>query len=244
MAMRAPEIDTVVFDLDGTLVDTAPDLIHALNYSLQSIGRPAVDPMLVRSLAGHGARALLEAGLALSGDVPDELIARAIPVFLDHYAANICTHSAPYPGLEAALEDLRAAGFRLAICTNKPEGLANRLVESLGWADLFAAVIGGDSLPVRKPDPLPLLTAIARTDGTRAIFVGDSAVDIDTAKAAAMPSIAVGFGFSDVCASQLGADLHIDHFDRLAAAVRAIAAPGPLRAERVTPGPGRATAAA
>lgn len=225
MTMRALPIDIVVFDLDGTLVDTAPDLVAALNHSLESLGRPAVEPRLVRGLAGQGARALLEAGLALSGDVPEELVAKAIPVFLDHYAANICAYSAPYPGLEGALDELRAAGFKLAICTNKPEGLANRLVESLGWTGLFGAIIGGDTLPVRKPDPLPLLTAIARAGGTRAIYVGDSDVDIATARAAAMPSIAVGFGFSDICASQLGADCHIDHFDMLSAAVRAIAEP-------------------
>src|SRR3546814_8968168 len=91
--------------------------------------------MLVRSLAGHGARALLSAGLTLSGDAPEELITRAIPVFLEHYADNICTFSAPYPGLELALEELRIEGFRLAICTNKPEGLANHLVEALGRSE-------------------------------------------------------------------------------------------------------------
>ena len=242
--MWAPKIDTVVFDLDGTLVDTAPDLIAALNHSLQSLGRPAVEPAIVRPLAGHGARALLEAGLALSGGAPDELIAQAIPVFLAHYADNICTHSTPYPGLEIALEELSVAGFKLAICTNKPEGLANRLVESLGWTGLFGAVIGGDTLPVRKPDPLPLLTAISQANGARAIFVGDSAVDVETAIAAAMPSIAVGFGFSDECASQLGANLHIDHFDMLPAAVRSIIAPASLIAERIKLDPGQATAVA
>src|SRR3546814_17759124 len=110
----------------------------------------------------------------------------------------------------------------LAICTNKPVGLANHRGEALGWACVFDAIIGGDTLPVRKPDPLPLLTAIAQAKGAKAIYVGDSAVDVATARAAAMPSIAVGFGFSDVCASQLGADLHIDHFDMLPTAVRSI----------------------
>jgi phosphoglycolate phosphatase len=234
MAMRGPKIDTIVFDLDGTLVDTAPDLIAALNHSLEALGRPAVEPMLVRPLAGHGARALLDAGLTLSGDAPEELIARAIPIFLEHYADNICTFSAPYPGLEVALEELRIEGFRLAICTNKPEGLANHLVDALGWADVFDAIVGGDTLPVRKPDPLPLLTAITQAKGAKAIYVGDSAVDVATARAAAMPSIAVGFGFSDVCASQLGADLHIDHFDMLPAAVRSIIAPATLIAQRVS----------
>jgi phosphoglycolate phosphatase len=243
MAMRGAKIDTVVFDLDGTLVDTAPDLIAALNYSLEGLGRSAVEPMLVRSLAGHGARALLEAGLALSGDVPEELVAQAIPIFLEHYAGNICTLSAPYPGLEQALEELRVEGFRLAICTNKPEGLANHLVEALGWAGVFDAIVGGDTLPVRKPDPLPLLAAIAQAKGTKAIYVGDSAFDVATARAAAMPSIAVGFGFSDICASQLGADLHIDHFDMLSTAVRSIIAPATPVAERAKLDPGQATVA-
>lgn len=245
MAMRGAKIDTVVFDLDGTLVDTAPDLIAALNHSLEVLGRPVVEPMLVRSLAGHGARALLSAGLTLSGDAPEELITRAIPVFLEHYADNICTFSAPYPGLELALEELRIEGFRLAICTNKPEELANHLVEALGWAGMFDAIIGGDTLPVRKPDPRPLLTAITQAKGAKAIYVGDSAIDVETARAAAMPSIAVGFGFSDVCASQLGADLHIDHFDMLPSAVRSIIAPARSNAQRASfdLGPGQATVA-
>src|SRR3546814_8706459 len=122
----------------------------------------------------------------------------------------------------------------LAICTNRPEGLANHLVEALGWAGVFDAIIGGDTLPVRKPDPLPLLTAITQAKGAKAIYVGDSAVDVATARAAAMPSIAVGFGFSDVCARQLCADLHIDHFDMLPAAVRSIIAPATLIAQRVS----------
>src|SRR3546814_16404903 len=116
--------------------------------------------MLVRPLAGHGARALLDAGLTLNGDAPEELIARAIPVFLEHYADNICTFSAPYPGLELALEELRIEGFRRAFCTNKPAGLANYLVEALGWAGVFEAIICGSTLHVRKPAPLPLIPTI------------------------------------------------------------------------------------
>ena len=244
MPMRAHEIDTVAFDLDGTLVDTAPDLVAALNHSLEWLGRPPVEPRLVQPLAGQGARALLEAGLRLSGDAPDDLIVKAIPIFLSHYADNICTLSTPYPGLEMALEELRRDGLKLAICTNKPEGLANQLVEALGWSGLFDYLIGGDTLPVRKPDPRPLLTAIAGAKGVKAIYVGDSAVDVETAKAAGMPSIAVGFGFSDVCASQLGADLHIDHFDMLPQAVRSIIAPASLLVDPARPDPGQATAVA
>jgi phosphoglycolate phosphatase len=166
--------DVVAFDLDGTLADTAPDLAAALNHTLAALGRPPVPPPSVRNLIGHGARALLRRGLAASGEAPEPLVERGYPIFLDFYADHICDGSAAYPGIEAALDALQAQGVAAALCTNKPERLASRLLDALGWGDRFAALVGGDSLPVRKPDPAPLVEAIARAGGGRAAFVGDS----------------------------------------------------------------------
>src|SRR5436190_13784835 len=189
--------DVVAFDLDGTLADTAADLAAALNHSLAALGRPIVPPGSVRHLVGHGAKALLRKGLAASGDADEALVEQAYPIYLEHYAANICVGTERYPAVEEAMDTLAARGVRLAICTNKPERLTHRLVEALGWDDRFAAIVGADTLPVRKPDPLPLLEAVARAGGGRAAFVGDSITDAHTARAAGLPFVAVSFGFSD-----------------------------------------------
>ena len=190
---------TIVFDLDGTLVDTGPDLTASLNHALGALGRPTVDAATVRHLVGHGARALIERGLGLSGGGSDADVARALPLFLDYYAAHIADASRPYPGAAAMLDALAAAGVRLAICTNKPVALSRALVAALGWSGRFAANLGGDSLAVRKPDPAPLLAAIAAVGGNAedAVFVGDSIVDVATARAARVPVVAVSFGFAD-----------------------------------------------
>jgi phosphoglycolate phosphatase len=207
--------DVVAFDLDGTLADTAPDLAASLNHVLGELGRPVVDPASVRHLVGQGARALIRKGLATSGDAPEDLVERGYPLYLDHYAANICVGTRFYPAVEAAMDALAARGARLAICTNKPERLTRLLVDALGWAGRFAAIVGADSLPVRKPDPLPLLEAVARAGGGRAAFVGDSITDAETARAAGLPFVAVSFGFSDRPVGQLGADAVIDSFAEL-----------------------------
>ena len=217
--MRLPE--TVVFDLDGTLVDTGPDLTAALNHALGSLGRPAVDAPTVRHLVGHGARALIERGLELSGGGSPGEVAAALPRFLDYYAAHICVGSRPFDGVVAALDALAAAGVRLAICTNKPVALSAALVAELGWTARFAANLGGDSLAVRKPDPAPVLATIAAAggDARRTVFVGDSIVDVTAARAARVPVVAVSFGFADRPALELGADHVIDHFDALVPAL-------------------------
>jgi phosphoglycolate phosphatase len=204
--------DVVAFDLDGTLADTAPDLAAALNHTLGALGRPGVDPDSVRHLVGHGARALLKRAL---GD--DLLVERGLPLYLDFYAANICVGTRCYPALEPAMDALAACGVKLAICTNKPERLTHLLVDALGWTGRFAAIVGADTLPVRKPDPLPLLEAIARAGGGRAAFVGDSITDAETGRAAGVPFVAVGFGFSDRPAAELGADAVIDDYGELIA---------------------------
>jgi phosphoglycolate phosphatase len=210
--------DVVAFDLDGTLADTAADLAAALNHALAGLGRPQVPAEEVRHLVGHGARALLRRGLAASGDASEDLVEEGFPLFIDHYAANICRGTRPYPGIETALDALHQAGARLAVCTNKVERLTHLLLDALGWRDRFDAVVGGDTLAVRKPDPAPLLEAVARAGGGRAAFVGDSIIDADTARAARLPFVAVSFGFSDRPVDALGADAVIDRYeDRLPA---------------------------
>ena len=213
--MTAIRFDTIIFDLDGTLVDTGPDLTAALNHVLSQFGRQTVNERAVRDMVGHGARKLLERGLAATGECTEALVERGMPIFLVFYAANYCVHSAPYAGIEAAMDALAAQGKKLAICTNKPEALTHKLLAALGWQNRFAAIVGGDSLPVRKPDPAPLREALARAGGADPAFVGDSITDTDTARAARVPSIAVSFGFSDRPPSELGADMLIHHFDEL-----------------------------
>ncbi len=216
---------TIVFDLDGTLVDSAPDLSAALNVALVAVGRPPVDPAIVRHLIGHGARALIDRGLALSGGSDPATLDRAFPILLDYYAAHIADGTRPYPGCEAALDRLAARGTTLAICTNKAVALSRALIATLGWTERFAANLGGDSLPVRKPDPAPLLATIAAAAGDPAttVFVGDTSVDVDTARAAGVPVIVCAFGFADRPVHELGADAVIDDFAGLDAAISGLA---------------------
>jgi phosphoglycolate phosphatase len=228
--MTAFPFDAVAFDLDGTLADTAPDLAAALNHALTALGRKAVPVESVRHLIGHGARALLRRGLAATGEASEDLVEQGFPIFIDYYAANICAGTRAYPELEAALDALAARGVALAICTNKQEDLTRLLIGALGWRDRFQAMVGGDTLPVRKPDPAPLHEAIARAGGGRAVFVGDSITDADTAKAAGLPFVAVSFGFSDRPVEQLGADAVIDGYAELVSALeRLVRHPGESR---------------
>ena len=213
--MTSLRFKTVVFDLDGTLADTSPDLTAALNHALGELGRPPVPAEDVRHMVGHGARALLSKGLAASGDVSEALVDEGFPIFLAHYEAHIADHSRPFPGVEQALAGLEADGVALAICTNKLERLTHLFVAAMGWQGRFAAIVGGDTLPVRKPDPAPLLEAIARAGGGPAAFVGDSITDTDTARAAGVACIALSFGFADRPAGELGADRVIDHWEEL-----------------------------
>ncbi len=221
--MTAIRFRTVVFDLDGTLADTAPDLTAALNHALRELGRPRIPAEDVRHMVGHGARALLRKGLAATGECTEELIEQGFPIFIDYYEAHIADHSQPFEGVEKALAALEAAGVKIAICTNKLEGLTHRFLAAMGWEGRFAAIVGGDTLPVRKPDPAPLFEAIARAGGIGpAAFVGDSITDTDTAKAAGIPCVALSFGFSDRPAIELGADRLIDHWDELIPALASL----------------------
>lgn len=211
--------DTIVFDLDGTLVDTAGDLSASLNHALTTLGRRVIDPQSVRDMVGHGARKLLERGLAATGEMTPELVEAGVTPFLSHYAENIAVHSQPFDGVEEALDVLEGQGMRLAICTNKPVALADALVAELGWGRRFRAVLGADSRPWRKPDPRHLEATIAESGGKRAIFVGDSRTDADTAIAAKVPLILVSFGYSTEPVETLGADHLIHHYAELLPAI-------------------------
>ncbi len=218
--MTAP---TIVYDLDGTLADTAGDLMGALNAVLVSEGLAPLPVENARSMLGAGGRALLQRGFAASGR---ELGARGLEAlfgdFLAHYNAHIADLTQLYPGVETALEGFARSGWRQAICTNKLEGSATLLIEKLGVASKFAFVCGQDTFGIGKPDPKPLLETIAACGGApaRAIMVGDSATDIMTARAAGLPVIAVDFGYSDMPVAELGPDRVISHFGQLAEACR------------------------
>lgn len=215
MAMPPLPFDVVVFDLDGTLADTAADLAAALNHALAALGRETVPAEAVRGLIGHGGRALLRRGLEATGEANEALVEENYPVLLEYYSRHICEATRPYPGLEAALDSIEAAGARIAVCTNKAEALTRALFDALGWRDRFSAVVGGDTLPFRKPDAAPLREAVARAGGGRAVLVGDSITDAETARAAGMPFIAVSFGFRDRPLEALGADAVIDDYAEL-----------------------------
>jgi phosphoglycolate phosphatase len=216
---------TIVFDLDGTLVDTAPDLINALNYILAREGLPAVPLHLARNMIGAGARRLLERGLELDGRVvATEDIDRLTKDFIDYYAAHIADASRPFEGLGAALDDLSARGYRFAVCTNKLEWLSRRLLEQLGLSRRFAAICGADTFGVAKPDPAILQQTVARAGGqlASAIMVGDAGPDIGVARRAGIPVIGVEFGYTEVPIADLKPDRLIGHMRDLPGAVESL----------------------
>ncbi|GGD17917.1 HAD-IA family hydrolase [Aureimonas glaciei] len=207
-----------VFDLDGTLVDTAPDLTASLNVCLEAEGLAPATLAAIRPHAGHGARAMLrhaygQAGVALSE--ADTL--RQLERFLGHYAGHIADRSRPFPGAVEALDRLAAAGYRLAVCTNKTEALARLLLEALGLDQRFAAICGADTFPARKPDPRHLLGTIDRARGRaeRALMIGDTATDTDAAIAATVPCVLLDFGYAPDARAKADADVVIAHFDHL-----------------------------
>ncbi|MFN0263006.1 HAD family hydrolase [Tepidamorphus sp. 3E244] len=212
-----------VFDLDGTLVDTLPDLAASLNVALEKEGLARVSQEDARRGVGHGARRMIEHALADRGVTPDrERIDRMHGAFLEHYTANIAVDSVPFPGAVAAMDALSARGIVLAVCTNKYEALARRLLGDLGLADRFAAIAGGDTFPASKPNPQHLTGTIQAAKCGAAVMIGDSDADIGAAKAAGIPSVAVSFGYSTRPAAELGADRLIAHFDELEDAVVAL----------------------
>jgi phosphoglycolate phosphatase len=226
MTSTSPLPRTVLFDLDGTLVDTGADLTAALNHALGVLGRRTVDEESVKEMVGLGARKLLERGLEATGVMTPELVEAGLQPFLDYYAANICVGSRPYSGIEAVMDALAAEGVGLAICTNKPQRLSELLIEALGWTGRFAAILGADRVPQRKPHPSHVLSTIeaAGGDPRSCAFVGDSIVDVTAARAAEVPVIAVSFGFPDRPAETLGADAVIDSYAELIPTLRRLGA--------------------
>jgi phosphoglycolate phosphatase len=200
---------TVVFDLDGTLVDSAPDLVATLNVIFSRIGLAPVPYDAARNMVGGGARAMITRGLAAEGQTlgPAE-VDRLVRDFIDYYAAHIADHSRPFPGLDAALDELAARGCRFAVCTNKLEWLAVRLLDAFALSKRFVAVCGADTFGLRKPDPELLRRTLARFGGSPdgAVMVGDSLNDIATARAAAIPVVAVDYGYTETPVGELGAD--------------------------------------
>ncbi|WP_181702166.1 phosphoglycolate phosphatase [Chthonobacter albigriseus] len=220
--MTAP---LLVLDLDGTLLDTAPDLLGALNAVLAEERLPTVDRSALTTNFGQGARSLIvegfrRAGAALAVERIDDLVAR----FIEIYAGRLASETVPFPGAVQALDRLQARGIRLAVCTNKRVHLAVPLLASLGLAHRFAAILGGDSLPVRKPHPDHLIGTVEAAGGLvgASVMVGDSDADIAAAKGAGIPVIGVSFGYTPEPIGALGPDAVIDHFDAIDEALAAI----------------------
>jgi phosphoglycolate phosphatase len=216
---------TVVFDLDGTLVDTAPDLISALNYVLDREGMPPVPLHSARNMIGAGVRKLIERGLELEGrEASPSDITRLTDDFVAYYAEHIADGSRPFEGLETALDDLLARGYRFAVCTNKLEWLSKLLLDRLGLSARFAAICGADTFGVSKPDPAILRQTVARAGGdiASAIMVGDAGTDIGVARRAAIPVIGVSFGYSEVPIADLKPDRLIHHMNELPSAVESL----------------------
>lgn len=213
---------TIVFDLDGTLIDTAPDLVDTLNVVFGREGLPPVSYETARNLIGGGARMMIARGIEAEGRTvaPAEL-ERLFQDFLAHYSEHIADRSQPFPGLTDALDTMAANGWRFAVCTNKLEYLSVLLLKQLGLADRFAVICGQDTFGVQKPDPEVLRRTIAAAGGTlrNAIMIGDSLTDIRTARAAGIPVIAVDFGYTDRPVSELGPDRIISRFAELPSAV-------------------------
>jgi phosphoglycolate phosphatase len=219
LAMNRP---IVVFDLDGTLVDTAPDLVSTLNVVFAREGLPPIPYAAARNLIGGGARAMIMRGIEAEGRMiaPSELD-RMFKDFIAYYSEHIADHSQPFPGLTDALDALDAGGCRLAVCTNKLEKLSVLLLEQLGLAQRFAFICGQDTFGMQKPDPEVLRRTIAGAGGSlqNAIMIGDSINDIRVARAAAVPVIAVDFGYTEQPVSELGPDRIISDFAQLPGAV-------------------------
>src|SRR5579871_1892688 len=219
---------TIVFDLDGTLIDTAPDLIDTLNFTLARDGLPAVLFDAARPMIGGGARGMIERALAAEGrDHSPADVDRLYTLFVAYYAEHMADRSRPFPQLEVTLDRLAAQGHRLAVCTNKLERLSKRLLEIFHLARHFAAICGQDTFGVQKPNPQMFRATVARAGGQpeRAIMVGDSVIDLHTARAANVPMVAVDFGYADVPIATLGPDRVISSFAQLPAVIATLAPP-------------------
>jgi phosphoglycolate phosphatase len=217
----------VVFDLDGTLAETAGDLIGTLNVILAREGHAPLPLEQARDLLGAGARALIQRGFTVAGaSLPPERLESLSQDFLAHYGDHLTDHSTLFPGVIGALDRLEAAGLRLAICTNKVEAHAVALLDALGIGHRFRTIVGKDTFAFSKPDPRHITLTVERAGGDplRAVMVGDSKADVAAAKAAGIPVVGVTFGYTPVPMRDLAPDWIIDHFDALPEAVDALLA--------------------
>lgn len=220
-SMAADRWRALVFDLDGTLVDSAPDLAAAVNRLLVAEGRRQLELGEVEWMVGDGVHKLVERALAATGPVPAPHQPALVRRFLADYQANALVHTRPFPGVSETLAQLRARGLALAVCTNKPTAAAMAVLHGLGLAAFFDAVVGGDSLPVRKPEPGPLLHILDRLGVApdAVLMVGDSANDVATARAAGVPVVVVAYGYGRDPADELGADAVIERIGELPALI-------------------------
>lgn len=214
----------VIFDLDGTLVDTAPDLWRAANHVLTDAGRSEVSLDQVRAFVGHGARKLIARGFEATGSpLRPQDVESLYQKFVAYYGANIARESAPFPGCVALLDRLKAEGVLLGICTNKLEGLSVKLMEALGLTRYFEAIVGPDTLGIAKPDPAPYREALRRmgAESARSLLVGDSETDILTARAAGVPVIGVTFGYTSEPLERFRPDALVNDFSEAYALIAA-----------------------
>jgi phosphoglycolate phosphatase len=220
--MSAP---TIVFDLDGTLVDTAPDLVATLNTIFEREGFTPLPYESARNLVGGGAKAMIARALRAEGrTVSSKKMDQLFTAFLSHYSEHIADQSRPFPGLTDALDELATRGCRFAVCTNKLEALSVQLLDKLRLTDRFIAICGQDTFGIQKPDPEVLRRTVGAAGGNldKAVMVGDSITDISTARAASVPVIAVDFGYSERPVAKFAPDRIISHFAELPASITAV----------------------
>lgn len=203
----------IIFDLDGTLIDTAEDLAASMNHALAQAGVDAVAAPEVRHLVGRGARRMLARGyeIAAGRAATDAELEVGLKALLDHYAAHIAVHSRPFDGAVAAIERLRARGAGVAICTNKREAMSRLLIDALGLAALFDAIVGADTAAAPKPDPAPVKLCLERIGVRRAVFIGDSDTDILAARAAGLPCLVAAFGYGPLTLGEDAAAVFDDY---------------------------------
>jgi phosphoglycolate phosphatase len=207
----------ILFDLDGTLVDSLPDIGRAVNLMLSAVGRRTASLEEMRYWMGDGTTVLIERSLKATGGLPEESLSGLVDRYIGYYRGHTVIETRPFPGVEAALRKLKAAGYRLGVCTNKPTDLSNELLEGVGLASMFSAVVGGDSVPARKPAAGHVLATLEAVGGFRdeAMMVGDSGNDVAAARAAGLPVVVVGYGYTRIAPAELGADAVLQDFGEL-----------------------------